>query len=889
MASPATTSATRQLLAHGQSVWLDYIRRDLMSSGRLRQMVDDGWITGMTSNPTIFEKAISGSTDYNDDLRRLAADGLRDPYQAFVHLAVDDIRAAADTLRPVYDRTGGKDGFVSLEVPPGIEFDVAGTVAEVRRLFALADRPNVMIKIPGTVEGATALQEATAAGVNVNMTLLFAFDAYERAAQAYIAGLETRLATGQPIDRIASVASFFVSRVDTAVDAQLPEGSPLRGKAAVANARKAYGRFRELFSGPRWERLAAAGAQVQRPLWASTGTKNPAYSDILYVEDLIAPDTVNTMPEATLKAVLDHLEVRDTIVPNLDDAYRVLAALAPAGVNLGVVTDRLLVDGLASFEKDFVKLLDRLRSTLALLRVGKPQAATTLGPIASPVEAAIRELTESKVVERVFAGVHTVWKPDPTEISNRLGWIPVIDQMRRDVPDLEAFAQSVAADGYTTAVVLGMGGSSLAPEVFHRTFGTRPGMLDLKVLDTTVSQQILDVESQIDVTRTLFVVASKSGGTIETLSHFAYFWEKVPDGAHFMAITDAGTSLDTLAVSHNFRRVFRNRPDIGGRYSALSYFGLVPAALIGADVGELLDRAAEMRDACGVSVAADENPAAWLGAAIGIAAKSGRDKLTFVMPDALSSFGFWLEQLVAESTGKEGRGIVPIEGESLGPSRVYGDDRLFVGLGNHPQLDEFEEAGHPVVRIPFGVPYQLGAEMFRWEMATAIAGHILAINPFDQPNVQEAKDATARILGGERVDEATMPLEDALAAVRPGDYIAITAYVDRDEAHDQKLQHLRTVLRDRYRVATTVGYGPRFLHSTGQLHKGGPNTGVFIQVVESGGPDLPIPGREYSFAVLNHAQALGDLAALTSHGRRVARTSLAGLEATLGRMQTVAR
>ena len=879
MVSPATTSATQQLLAHGQSVWLDYIRRDLMTSGRLRQMVDDGQVTGMTSNPTIFEKAIAGSSLYDDDLREAAASGIRDPYQAFVQLAIADIRAAADVLRPVYDRTGAADGFVSLEVPPGIENDVAATVTEVRRLFELVDRPNVMIRIPGTPAGAKALEEATAAGVNVNQTLLFALDAYERAAQAYVSGLERRLAAGQPIDRIGSVASFFVSRVDTAVDSQLPDSSPLRGKVAIANARKAYRRFQEIFSGPRWEKLAAAGAHAQRPLWASTGTKNAAYSDVLYVEELVAPDTVNTMPEATLKAVLDHLDVRDTVVPNLDDADRVLAEAAKAGINLDAVTDKLLVDGLASFEKDFLSLLDRLRSQLALMRVGRPADVRTLGPLAAKTEETLKRLEADKVVERIFAGDHTVWKPDATEISDRLGWIGVIDDMKEQVGDLESFAAAVAADGYKTAVVLGMGGSSLAPEVFHSTFGSRADRLDLKVLDTTVPRQIREGEAQLDLQATLFIVASKSGGTIETLSHLAYFWEKIPDGQHFVAITDAGTSLDKLATERGFRRVFRNRPDIGGRYSALSHFGLVPAALIGADVGQLLSRAADMRDACQPSVEVAQNPGAWLGAAMGSGALSGRDKLTLVMPEPLSTFGYWLEQLIAESTGKEGKGIVPIEGESLGPPRVYGSDRVFAGIGNHAQLEELEETEQPVVRIPYSDPYQLGAEMFRWEFATAIAGHILGINPFDQPNVQEAKDATARILAGETVDESAASVEDVLAQVRPGDYIAITAYLARDEANEQALNHLRTLLRDRYHVATTVGFGPRFLHSTGQLHKGGANNGVFLQIVADVQEDISIPGKVYTFGALNRAQALGDLAALKAHGRRVARTSLAALTA----------
>jgi glucose-6-phosphate isomerase len=492
------------------------------------------------------------------------------------------------------------------------------------------------------------------------------------------------------------------------------------------------------------------------------------------------------------------------------------------------------------------------------------------------VKTRLDELDSNKVVERLFDGDYTLWKPDPTEISNRLGWIPVIDTMLGEVDVLKAFAREVAADGYTTAVLLGMGGSSLAPEVLHSTFGTAQGMLDLKVLDTTDPQQILDVENAIDLQKTLFVVASKSGGTVETMSHFAYFWDKIPDGRHFVAITDSGTSLDTLGTEHNFRHIFRNPGEIGGRYSALSYFGLVPAALMGVDLQRLLGRAQDMLHACRPSVPANENPGAWLGAAIGQAALEGRDKLTLVMPDQLSTLGYWIEQLIAESTGKQGRGIVPIEGESLGVPRVYGNDRIFAAIGDNPKLAALDAAGQVVIHIPYSDPYQLGAEFFRWEFATAVAGHILEINPFDQPNVQEAKDTTNRILAGQNVDaDPGASFESALAEIKPGDYIAITAYVNRNAKNTQKLNDLRLKLRDRYHVATTVGFGPRFLHSTGQLHKGGPNEGVFLQVVENaGGPDLAIPGKSYTFRALQQAQALGDLASLKAHGRRVARVTL---------------
>jgi len=853
-------------------VWLDYIRRSLITSGELERMVRDGWVSGMTSNPTIFQKAMSGSNDYDEALQSIARRGGLSPYEAFLELGGDDIRMAADVLRPVYEETQGADGHISFEAQEG---DVEQIVAEVRRMFDLVGRPNVMIKVPGTPAGVQAVERLIAEGINVNITLLFDVGVYERVAEAYIAGLERRLERGLPLNKVASVASFFVSRVDTKVDAQLPEDSPLRGKVAIANARLAYGRFREIFSGPRWERLAAAGARVQRPLWASTGTKNPAYSDVLYVEELVAAHTVNTMPEATLRAFLDHGRVRPTVEEGLDAAKETLRQVAAQGIDLKTVTSELLTEGLASFAKDFARLLGEIEKRLATIESGRARHGGNLGGLSDGVKRRLDSFRQEEVLRRVWARDYTLWKPQADGVTDRLGWLTVIDPMMEETDRLRRFARDLADEGYQTAVLLGMGGSSLAPEVLYSTFGAAPGALTLKVLDTTDPASIRAVEESIDLRRTLFIVASKGGTTIETASQLAYFWEKLPDGRHFIAITDAGTPLEKLARERGFRKLFLNPPDIGGRYSALSYFGLVPAALIGADIDQLLDRAHEMLHACHHCVSPEENPGGWLGAVLGEGAVSGRDKLTLVLPDAISAFGYWVEQLIAESTGKEGKGIVPVEGEPLGGPEVYGDDRLFVAIGDHEGLPALEQAGHPVVRLPYGGPLQLGGEFFRWEFATAVAGHVLGINPFDQPNVQEAKDTTARILqGGAPAEPETGSLSALLEQARPGDYVAIQAYLPRNAEVEAQLQAARRRLRDRLRVATTVGYGPRFLHSTGQLHKGGPNTGVFIQVVGDDSVDFEIPGRPYTFGALKRAQALGDLQSLRAHGRRVERVTL---------------
>jgi transaldolase/glucose-6-phosphate isomerase len=735
-------------------------------------------------------------------------------------------------------------------------------------------------------EGPQAVEELTFAGVNVNITLLFDVDVYERFADAYVRGLERRLDDGLAVDRIASVASFFVSRVDTKADKLLPEGSPLRGRVAIANAVAAYRRFQELFSGPRWERLKTARAMLQRPLWASTGTKNPEYSDVLYVEDLVAPHTVNTMPEATLTAFLDHGRVRpNAVLDAMTESERVLEEAGRAGIDLHAIGAELLDEGLAAFGADFEKLLAEIEK--AMQRQAPDWSATsgTLtggADVSRALSGRLAELARAEVIGRIWRGDFRVWSDDTTEITkpNRLGWLTVADQMREETDELRAFGDGARADGIDTVVLLGMGGSSLAPEVLYNVYGGNGVVLHL--LDTTVPADILRVEQSIDLSKTLFIVASKSGTTIETTSQLAYFWDKLPDGRHFVAVTDPGTPLAAFGREREFRRVFLNPESIGGRYSALSFFGLVPAALLGIDLNAFLDTAAEMQCACHYCLPPEENPGAWLGAIIGEAALAGRDKLTLVLPDELASFGDWLEQLIAESTGKLGKGIVPVAGEQLGPPEAYGVDRVFVAIGGHPALAPLEAAGHPVVRLPFRGRDQLSAEFFRWEFATAVAGHILEINPFDQPNVQQAKDAAARHLQSGPYTPARMKsVLELLQLVRPGDYISILAYLPRTEATRARLDELRSKLRRRFTVATTVGFGPRYLHSTGQIHKGGPNNGVFFQLVEDDADDVSIPGRPFSFGALKRAQADGDLEALLQAGRRAVRTKLDLLEAAL--------
>ena len=885
-----TQTAMHALLEEGQSVWLDYLRRGMTRSGELEAMIDDG-LRGMTSNPTIFEHAIAGSTDYDDALRESAASNATDQ-EVFDALAIRDVQEAADAFRPVYDETDGADGFVSIEVAPELARDTEGSIAEARRLWRAVDRPNVMVKIPGTREGWPAIERCLREGININITLLFSLEHYRAVAEAYLRALEARVAEGLPIDRVASVASLFVSRVDTEVDKRIEASGEslreLRGRVAIANARLVYAAFVEMTHGPRWQALQAYGAKVQRPLWASTGSKNPAYSDVLYVDSLIGPNTITTVPPDTLRLFEHHGTVTRTLPGDVEGAHRIMRALETGGIDFAAVNRTLEDEGIAKFSGSFDKLLSVVgekRKAMAVgPRAGSRPAGRTLPAFDASVDRRLEGLASADVVRRIWARDATVWSEDPNtpELADRLGWLGIGKRMGQQVKELTSFADEVGSS-FDRVVLCGMGGSSLAPQVVWRTFGPREAYPELVVVDSTDPRAISAVATGDDLRNTLFIISSKSGTTLETISFYRHFWKVAGGrGSQFIAITDPGTPLAALAEEQKFQRTFLNPPDIGGRYSALSYFGLVPAALIGVDVEELLHDAHRMEEACASHVAPHENPAARLGAALGEAALAGRDKLTFVLSPTLSSFGLWVGQLLAESTGKDGKGIIPVVGERLGAPSVYSNDRLFVAMTlageedphTASRLDALENAGHPVVRLTLRNRLDVGGEFFRWELATAIAGAILEVNPFDQPNVAESKRNTERVLK-ERPSLARPAGRDEVRAflshIRPGDYLALLAYVPPSPRSDRRLQALRVAVRDGLKVATTVGYGPRYLHSTGQLHKGGPPTGHFLQIYDVAAEDIAIPGEPFTFGSLKAAQAEGDRLALERRGRPVIR------------------
>lgn len=914
----------RQLQNYGQSIWLDYIRRNLITSGGLKRLIDEDGLRGVTSNPTIFEKAIAGSKDYDQALSRLLAAAEMDVRGLFEALAIDDLRAAADLLRPVYDETGGQDGFVSLEVSPHLAHDTSATIAEARRLWSAVNKPNVMIKVPATAEGIPAIETLIGEGININITLMFSMAHYEAVARAYIRGLER----AAQANKIASVASFFVSRVDTMVDKALervrtPEALALRGKIAIANAKLVYQRFKAIFYGNEFAALRERGARVQRPLWASTGAKNPAYSDVLYVEELVGPHTVNTMPPATLDAFRDHGQVRgNTVEENVADAADALNKLQRFDIDLLEVGAKLQTDGIASFVASLDQLMTALeKKRAAMAATPADRQSLNLGQHQARLEQRLQAWRTGDFSCRFWRKDHALWveKPEP-ELTDRMGWLTLPESMPEHVEDLSQFAREVSEQGLKHVLLFGMGGSSLAPEVFQRTFGNASGYPELIVLDSTHPAAVRAVETQIDLLKTLFLVSSKSGTTTETLSFFHYFWDRLQQrtkapGRHFVAITDPATPLESLAQERHFRRIFPGSPEVGGRYAALSVFGLVPAALIGVDIKKLLNRAWIMAESCAFCVPAHDIPCLGLGAALGELATAGRNKVTVFASPALASFPAWLEQLIAESTGKHGKGIVPIADEPPAPSGIYGDDRIFIHLklANDDQSEtdravaDLEKAGHPVIRIQLRDKSDLGQEFFRWEIAVAAAGAVLGINPFNQPDVELAKKLAKEAMhqGGAQQqgkkgakpaavepeladvndpEELERNLKLWLADSRQGDYVALQAYLAPDSETSAALQRIRLFLRNQLRLSTTLGYGPRFLHSTGQLHKGGPNSGIFLQLLDQPADDLQVPETSYTFGALIQAQAVGDYHALKRGGRRVLRVQL-GKSAAAGLKQ----
>ena len=918
----------------GQAVWLDFLHRRILDDGEQTHRIADEGHQGVTSNPSIFEAAIGKGADYDNRLRALIDERDADVVDLYERLAIADIQDAADQLLPTFEALNGTDGFVSLEVSPYLANDTAGTLIEARRLWRAVDRPNLMIKVPGTGAGVPAIQALISEGINVNVTLLFGLDAYLAVAEAHIAGLEAFKAAGGDLSTVHGVASFFVSRIDglidKAIDTRLAANDPasaglnaLRGKVAIANAKNAYQHYLGLVATPRWQALAAAGAAPQRLLWASTGTKDPAYSDVLYVENLIGRDTVNTLPPATLAAFGDHGVVRETLTEDVASALAILADAERLSLDLHGVTDALVVDGVEKFAQSFDALLGAVAGKRATILGARLNGQSLVVPetLAATQSQTLARAAREGWTRRLWAHDANLWTG--ADESQWLGWLAAGTGETVDFAALEAFQTKVKGAGYRHALLLGMGGSSLGPEVLAKTLGSAVGFPELLILDSTDPAQVARTAAMIDPATTLFIVASKSGSTLEPDVLHRYFWDLTQKalgadktGAHFIAITDPGSKLEANARADGFAQVFLGDPGIGGRYSVLSPFGVVPAAIIGLDIRAIFAGTAAMVHACGPGAPPSANPGFALGILLGVAAQTGRDKITLIASPGIDDVGAWLEQLIAESTGKIGKGLIPVDGEPLGAPGAYGADRLFAYLrlegGDNAAADAavqaLEDAGHPVARITLANRMSLFQEFFRWEIAVAVAGAVIGVDPFDQPDVEAAKIKTSALTDAYEASgalaaqtpffqdgaislytdpgnisalksaagEASLEayLRAHFARVGAADYIGLLAYLDRTDAHVASMTAIRTGLRGRLKAATVVGFGPRFQHSTGQAYKGGPNAGVFLQITAPPAADLPVPGRKLSFGVIEAAQAQGDFDVLAERGRRILRVDL---------------
>ncbi len=914
------TNGLKALAAAGQAAWLDNLDRTFLHEGGLRKLVEEDGLTGVTSNPAIFEKAMGHGEAYDEGFKAFLGRADASVQDVYESQAIADIKTAAADLRPVYDRLGGRDGYVSLEVSPYLADGTDETVEEARRLWAAVGEPNLMVKVPGTRSGVPAIRALIEDGININVTLLFSQASYQAVAEAYLAGLEARVARGEPVDRIASVASFFVSRIDAKIDKEIDRRveagdadagalKAIRGKVAIANAKLAYAWHQEMIASPRWKALAEKGAMPQRLLWASTGVKDKAYPDTLYADALIGPDTVDTLPPATLDAVRDHGAGRATLTEGVEEARHVLAEAERLGLDLDKVTAGLVTDGVTLFADAADALLGAVAGKRAAFLGDRLDGFDARLP--APLQEAVDKRLETARAEgwprRLWKGDASLWTGK--DEADWFGWLAAAQGTQVEAERLRRIAE--AARAYPDAVLLGMGGSSLGPEVLSEVLGGDAPGPRLHVLDSTDPGQISAVAKAIDPARTFFIVSSKSGSTLEPELLRAYFWELAGrDGARFVAVTDPGSKLESAAKADGYLDIVPGDPAIGGRYSVLSAFGMVPAAVMGLDAPALYEAAAPMVFSCGGDSPPKVNPGFQLGAVLGEAALAGRNKVTVLPSPGLVPIGAWLEQLLAESTGKDGKGIVPVDLEPVGDPAVYGDDRLFVHLhlagdtddGLHARLDALAAAGQPVVRLSVARCEQIGQEFFRWEVATAVAGAILGINAFDQPDVEAAKVTARKLIDAYEQSGALDPetpvaestdfalyapkgatggqgdapalLRDLLGALEPGGYFGVLAYVERDAAAAKLVAEMRAAVRDATRAATVAGFGPRFLHSTGQAYKGGPAGGVFLTITRDAEPDLPVPGRKATFGKVQQAQARGDAEVLAERGRRVLRAHL---------------
>jgi len=913
--------------------WYGNLNRDMVLSGEMKALIEQHGITGFCAEPSLIERAIGEGTAYDDAICEFSEPN---PGLIFDRLMIEDSQIAADLLRSTYEETQGATGYVCVDIPAILQEGAVLQIAEVRRLFKAINRPNLMIKIPGRLTDLTTIEEVLFAGINVNVTMVYSPQNAVSVAGGYIRALERRLIAGLPVDKIASVLTFGLSGVDRLAD-QMLEGNVrsaqgradvqrvslntrLLGKVGIANAQSTYRRFRDLFQGERFSRLRNAGARLMQLIWADLTPTNPTYGAQYYIDELSAPDVILLVNQATLA---DHTPEHTIEYHALHTAHEVLHRLEEVGIDLERIGKQLQGDAEDLHTETYRKAIARVEGKRNLLFSGfMRRQSLVLGEPRPAVEAELKRLRLQKSITRMWARDASLWKVPPDKealVANRLGWLTIASDGRIDRERLRALREESKAAGWKHLVLIGMGGSVITADVLAKTFGPQEGFPRLHLLDTVDPAAICAVEESIDPDKTIFVIASKSGTTLETQALQSYFHTKYSERP-FIVITDAGTSLEAWAQAIKCRHMILNPEDMAGAYLALSYFGMVPAALLGLDFERIMQAGTDMQIACANNVMGVNHPGLWLGTIMAVMADYGRNKLTLLTSPELAAIGDWTEQLIAESTGKEGKGVIPVTGATPGMPHDYDDDRLFVYLRlddspNNPDdaVRMLREAGNPFVTLDLRDKFDIGAEFFRWQYAACAAAISLGVNPFDEPNMAESQYAALRRLdiykqSGELPEETPVivedavrlyaadgmaqllhdlrsqhnyeatPLEGLIAAfvglARSGQYVALMPYLNPSPENMEIFHELRRRMRHIFKRAVTVGFGPRCLHITGQLDKGGPNLGLYLQFTADDSADLSTPAFPYPFGVLKAANAAGDLEVLAARGRRVIRIHL---------------
>ncbi|MEF3280749.1 MAG: bifunctional transaldolase/phosoglucose isomerase [Elusimicrobiota bacterium] len=898
----------------GQSLWLDNIRRDILLNNTLSGLIENYFVSGLTSNPTIFEEAIKDSK-YDESLKILSKKCNSIEDIAYT-LMIEDIQRACDIFSEIYIKTKGNDGYVSIEIPPTVE-SKSEIIKWAKDIFSKIGRPNAMIKIQATKDGISAMEDLIKQGINVNMTLIFSPKVYEEVASSYIRAIKWRYEKKMDPD-VFSVASFFVSRIDTAIDKELEEIAnkevnpnsrekilSLKGKSAISNSLIAYSKYLELFYSDSFSELIKNGFKPQKILWASTSTKNPSYPDTLYLNELCLKHSIATVPQQTLYAFFEHGNInKKPLFDRIIMAKTAIDEIKDLGINYEKILSDLLIDGLNKFKKSYENILKTIKEKILSLGC---EEETIMQIYNSDLNNEITKMNKDNFVKRLFDKDPSLWKKDKEHaniIKNSLGWLRLPEGLDNMIEDIEEFTREIISEKkYENIVLLGMGGSSLAPEVLRSLF-QKNNFPKLYILDSTNPDLIRAVEKQINIKKTLFIFSSKSGGTVEPNSQYKYFYSKLKKlmknpGDNFIAITDKGTSLHILAQKKKFKRIFLNPSDIGGRFSALSYFGMLPAALCGCDIKKLILQSKILMDEI---IKTDKNSATILGCFMAKNYSLGKDKLTIILPKKLERFGLWIEQLIAESTGKEGKGIIPVIETDVLDSDDYETDRMFVSLqfknfinkDLEYKVDNLISSKLPVIKIYLDDLYDIGKEFYRWEIATALCGYFMGINPFDQPDVVTTKEITRKLLESKKDiklkpqyilknSEIYIANFKAQNEIKKYDdifweifniredkgYYSICAYFPETEKMDNLLKKISFIITRTTTSPCIKSYGPRYLHSTGQLFKGGNNKGIFIILTNLAKKDIKIVGEDYTFHKLCLSQAQGDFLALKEKGRKV--------------------